>query len=48
VECQAGDLDTMADHATTLPTLVDTSRRGLSIVAPLANISEEAARPTES
>jgi hypothetical protein len=34
----------MADHATTLPTLSDTSRRLLSTVAPLAEIPEEAAR----
>ena len=27
MECQAGDLDTMADHTTTLPTLIDTSGR---------------------
>ena len=36
--------DTMADHITTLPTLIDTSRRRLSTVAPLADIPEEAAR----
>jgi hypothetical protein len=33
----------MADHITTLPTLIDTSRRRLSTVAPLADIPEEAA-----
>ena len=41
MECQAGDRDTTADHTTTLPTLIDTSRRGLSTVAPLADIHEE-------
>jgi hypothetical protein len=34
----------MADHTTTLRTLIDTSRRRLSTVAQLANIPEEAAR----
>jgi hypothetical protein len=33
----------MTDH-TTLPTLIDTSRRRLSTVALLADIPEEAAR----
>jgi hypothetical protein len=34
----------MADHTTTLPTLIDVSHRRLSTVAPLADIPEEAAR----
>jgi hypothetical protein len=51
MKCRAGDRDTMADHTTTLPTLIDTSRRRLSTrrarrlstVALLADIPEEAA-----
>jgi hypothetical protein len=36
--------DTMADHTTTLPTLIDTSHRPRSTVAQLVDIPEEAAR----
>ena len=43
MKCRAGDRDTMADHTTTLPTLIDTSRHRLSTVALLADIPEEAA-----
>jgi hypothetical protein len=33
----------MADHTTTLPTLIDTSRRRRSTVAQLVDIPDEAA-----